>query len=220
MTVCASFVPSRRPAMKGWPGARARAKGFSMVEVLVAILVLSFGLLGATGLQTVALQSNREARLQSEAATLAHELADMMQGNKNVALKTDATNAYLGDFKPTSQSALSSNCLRASNMTIGCADAAAVASAEMDEWLARVAFALPGARVVVCADATPFDAQGRPQWACTPGSGASQSLMAIKIGWTRASTDRRLTGAAAHERVSDSGSRPSMVFAVIPGGTV
>lgn len=203
--------------MKGRPSARARAKGFSMVEVLVAILVLSFGLLGATGLQTVALQSNREARLQSEAATLAHELADMMQGNKNVALKTDATNPY---FTPVSPIPPSSNCLRAANADTGCADTTAVAKAQMSEWLARVAIALPGARVVVCADAQPFDSQGRPQWACTPGTGASQSLMAIKIGWTRASTDRRLTGAAAHERVSDSGSRPSMVFAVIPGGNV
>ena len=43
-------------------------QGFSLVEVLVAIVVLSFGLLGMVGMQAFALQSNQEARLQGQAA--------------------------------------------------------------------------------------------------------------------------------------------------------
>ena len=43
-------------------------QGFSLVEVLVAIVVLSFGLLGMVGMQAFSLQSNREARLQGQAA--------------------------------------------------------------------------------------------------------------------------------------------------------
>ena len=44
--------------------------GFSLVEVLVAIVILSFGMLGMVGMQAFALQSNRDARLQSQAASL------------------------------------------------------------------------------------------------------------------------------------------------------
>ncbi|GAC1355126.1 MAG: hypothetical protein NVSMB34_08010 [Variovorax sp.] len=65
--------------------------------MLVAIVVLSFGLLGMVGLQAAAMQNNRDARLQSTAVNLARELAEMMRGNKNVALLATA-NPYLGDF--------------------------------------------------------------------------------------------------------------------------
>lgn len=71
-----------------------RAAGFSLIEVLVAIVLLSFGLLGMVGLQAAALQNNREARLQSAAVDLARELAEMMRGNKDVAALTSA-NPYL-----------------------------------------------------------------------------------------------------------------------------
>ncbi len=48
----------------------ARQQGFSLMEVLVSIVVLSFGLLGMVGMQAAALQSNREARLQSSGRTV------------------------------------------------------------------------------------------------------------------------------------------------------
>ena len=48
----------------------AGARGFTLLEVLVAIVVLSFGVLGAVGLQAAALQANREARNQSTAVAL------------------------------------------------------------------------------------------------------------------------------------------------------
>ena len=45
-----------------------------MLEVLIATVILSFGLLGTVGMQAAALKFNREARLQSVATTLAVEL--------------------------------------------------------------------------------------------------------------------------------------------------
>ena len=73
--------------------------GFSLVEVLVSIVVLSFGMLAMVGLQASALQSNREARMQSTATSLARELAEKMRGNHDVAILTvAANNPYLGDF--------------------------------------------------------------------------------------------------------------------------
>ena len=58
------------------------AAGFTLLEVLVAIVVLSFGVLGMVGLQTAALNAHREARLQSVGVRLASELAELMRGNK------------------------------------------------------------------------------------------------------------------------------------------
>ena len=72
------------------------SQGFTLLEILVSIVVLSFGLLGMVGIQAMALKSNNDARQQSAAVQLAGELSDMMRGNQVVALGlTTATNPYL-----------------------------------------------------------------------------------------------------------------------------
>ena len=69
--------------------------GFSLIEVLISIIVLSFGLLGMVGMQSAALQANREARLQSSAAVLARELAEIIRGNKDIGILATG-NPYVG----------------------------------------------------------------------------------------------------------------------------
>lgn len=56
-------------------------KGFSMLEVLVAIVVISFGLLGLAGLQAVGLKNNQTAYLRSLATQQAYDMADRMRAN-------------------------------------------------------------------------------------------------------------------------------------------
>lgn len=200
--------------------------GFSLVEVLVSIVVLSFGMLGMVGLQAAALQANRDAKSQSAAVTLARELAEMMRGHKIVAVQpTNATNRYLGDFSSPLAPATASYCLSVSSST-PCSSISpgplplpgtpnlrdiAIANAQMTEWLARVEAELPAPRVVVCFDATPFDASGLPQWPCS-GSG---STAVVKIGWTRGSTKRDTAYANAFERATI----PSVVMPVIAGSS-
>ncbi|MBY0409356.1 MAG: type IV pilus modification protein PilV, partial [Burkholderiaceae bacterium] len=88
-----SHSPSVKQPSRIW---RRTAKGFTLIEVLVSIVVLSFGMLGMVGVQAFALQSNREARLQSQATNLARELAEMMRGNNQVGIQTaTADNPYL-----------------------------------------------------------------------------------------------------------------------------
>jgi type IV pilus assembly protein PilV len=186
--------------------------GFSLLEVLISIIILSFGLLGMVGLQAAALQANREARLQSTAGEFARELAEMMRGNKDIGLLTTG-NPYLGSFTSPLTPATASYCLNAANASTGCANNTAIANAEMTEWLSRVDSDLPGARVVVCADSTPYDSQGVPRWACDNAAGAST---VIKLGWTRGSTDRSSTNASPLDRATT----PGIVFPITPGNTV
>ena len=195
-------------------------QGFTLIEVLVAIIVFSFGLLGMVGMQAFALQSNREARLQSEATSLARELAEMMRGNRQIAVKpTAAENPYLGAFAAGSLNlATPSYCLNVSSASTGCTSTIDIASAQMTDWLARVDATLPGARVSVCLDATPFTTDGLPQWNCT-STGASEVIY-IKIGWTQASTNKTLTGANALEQTTDTGSRPGLTLPVTSGNSL
>ncbi|MEG7750686.1 hypothetical protein U2087_15685, partial [Listeria monocytogenes] len=65
--------------------------------MLVAIFVLSFGMLGMVGMQSFSLQANRQARLASTAAGLVREMGEMMRGNKDQARLT-TNNPYVGNF--------------------------------------------------------------------------------------------------------------------------
>jgi type IV pilus assembly protein PilV len=191
-----------------------KMQGFSLVEVLISILVLTFGLLGMVGMQAAALQANREARLQSSAVTLARELAEMIRGNKITGVLA-TNNPYIGSFSTPLTPATASYCLNVNTSTAVCANAVEIAQAQMTEWLARVDTELPGARVDICSDATPFDVNGVPQWqttACTVTSGAN---LVIKMGWTQGSLRRGQTGAAALDRATV----PSLVVPVTAGST-
>jgi len=61
---------------------KKRQKGFSMLEVLITIVVISFGLLGLAGLQAVGLKNNQTAYLRSLATQQAYDMADRMRANK------------------------------------------------------------------------------------------------------------------------------------------
>ena len=58
-----------------------RHYGFTLLEVLIALLVFSLGLLGMAGLLVVSVQTNHSAFLRTQATFLAQSLADRMRAN-------------------------------------------------------------------------------------------------------------------------------------------
>jgi type IV pilus assembly protein PilV len=68
------------------PVLRKRSSGLSLIEMLIALLVLSFGLLGIAGLQAQSLKSNQSAYLRSHANFLAYEMMDRLRANRESAL--------------------------------------------------------------------------------------------------------------------------------------
>jgi len=56
--------------------------GFSLLEVLITILVLSIGLLGFAGLQAQSLRTNNSASQGSAATALANEIINRMRANR------------------------------------------------------------------------------------------------------------------------------------------
>ena len=54
-----------------------RFRGFSMIELMVAVLVLSVGLLGMAALQGVSLRNNQSANFRSQATNLSYQMIDM-----------------------------------------------------------------------------------------------------------------------------------------------
>lgn len=61
------------------------ARGFTLLEVLIAVLVLSIGLLGLAALQATGMKNNHSAYIQSQATVLAYDILDRMRANRDAA---------------------------------------------------------------------------------------------------------------------------------------
>jgi len=60
---------------------RTTQTGFTLLEVLVAVVVLSVGLLGLAGLQATGLAQNNTAYQRTQATLLAYDILDRMRAN-------------------------------------------------------------------------------------------------------------------------------------------
>lgn len=82
-----------------------RLSGFTLLEVMVALVIFSIGLLGLAGLQSQSLRYNHSAYLQTQATFLAYDILDRMRANKaqaelggyNADLSTDGSNNNCND---------------------------------------------------------------------------------------------------------------------------
>lgn len=187
---------------------RRSCSGFTLVEVLVAIVILSIGVLGAVGMQVAAMQSNKEVRVQAVANSLARDLAEKMRSNPVVASKTAAAdNPYLISVTLSKSSAPTvpgTNCY-----TGACPTQLNIADWDIYEWQLRAKDALPSPRIVICMDADPFDSDGKPKWACSN----TGDVPVLKLAWTRTNTQGEL------EFTSSDATLPFLVIPMSTGNT-
>jgi type IV pilus assembly protein PilV len=104
-----------------------RADGFSLLEVLVALLVLSIGLLGLASLQATTSRFNYNAYLRSQATSLAYDIAERMRANRDQALDSAYDVAAFPDPAPV----------------CGAVAGATVAERDISGWQSDLACALP-----------------------------------------------------------------------------
>ncbi len=71
-----------------------QSRGLTLVEILIALLVLSIGLLGLAGLQTLSLKFNTSAYHRTQATALAYDMADRMRANRQAALNNQYNAAF------------------------------------------------------------------------------------------------------------------------------
>lgn len=146
--------------------------GFTLIEVLVAVLVLAIGVLGTAAAQLSALQTRQHTGLMSSGVHLAASLADRMRANAvqmnggggpYVQLDYDA----LTDGAPSPPGAM---CYAGTACS-----SAQMAAFDVYEVKQAVYAGFPGGRVKVCRDA----AGGALKWDC----GGAGAPLVIKLGW-------------------------------------
>lgn len=111
----------------------ASSEGFTLLEVLIAILVLSIGLLGLAGLQFSALRNNTQSYERSQAVALAYEIVDRMRTNRIAA--SDGR----FDLKAFEDKSIGVDCEKAP------CTREQVADFELAQWQKRLIATLPGA---------------------------------------------------------------------------
>ncbi len=75
----------------------SRARGFSLIEVMIAVLILGFGLLGFALLQTMSVRFSQSANYRTQATNLAYDLLDQMRSNRLSAARYEGATFEAGD---------------------------------------------------------------------------------------------------------------------------
>lgn len=105
-----------------------RMRGVSLIEVTIAILVLSIGALGLAGLQIVAKRGSHEALQRTVASSLAVDLMERMRANPNVLNEYVVTG--VGSIVRTLPTQPTKNCLTSA----GACTASELAIWDLWEW--------------------------------------------------------------------------------------
>ncbi len=79
-------------------------RGFSLIEVLIALIIMSVGMLGIASLYVQSMQAGRTSLFRHNAVTLAGDVADRMRANPTGA------NAYTGAGADNNCIAQGTNC--------------------------------------------------------------------------------------------------------------
>lgn len=160
---------------------KLRTNGFTLIEVLISVLVLAIGVIGAARMQLAALRTSQQSAYQTAALHLAAEMAEKIRVNQRQSALAGFSSPFLSiDYKSfdTPPARPAAMCYA---MNCGTDD---LASFDIYEWEARVKAALPGGRVKVCRDSKPWNSTaGALTWTCTVRADGAGTPVVIKIGW-------------------------------------
>ena len=116
-----------------------RQVGVALLEVMIAVLVVSFGLLGVAALQVAGFKSNQTAQLRSTVVAQANDMADRMRANMT-GVRTGEYKAITNkDPIPTDKPA----CASSFSATAGCS-AKEMAAYDAFVWQTANRSLLPG----------------------------------------------------------------------------
>ena len=171
---------------------RPAQAGFSMLEALVAILVLSFGVLALAGLQWRVLSESLGAGNRHVAVQLAGDMADRIRANPVLNATSDRRHPYLADGSPAAAQGPEPSCAADG----ASCNAGQLAAHDLWTWKRAVAAALPGGLASINGQ---DDAGGLlflhvawnepgllvpippdPSWQCPPGTACLRLIVAVR----------------------------------------
>lgn len=182
--------------------------GFSLIEALVAIVVLTFGMLGVLSLQLEALRGNQNASQAAVASSLVRDYQEILTSMPSVTASVTANAVIAVDQNAyTGYGALAADCKGA---TATC-DNQQFANFQVKEWIERVKIALPGGKVTVCFDTAYVENSGASSGLYKWGCNNTGDILVVKIGWA-SKLAKNSSGVIIESGIDDGVDRPRMVI--------
>lgn len=186
---------------------RRRAGGFTLVEILIAIVIFSIGLLGIAGLQVAGMRFTHGSQLRSVALAQIESMADLMRANE-----FGVQSGYYNVKTTAIPSTTTPDCA-----SVVCTSPERAAY-DLKAWnfhtngapLQANADVLPLGEGFVCRDSTPNDGQSGA-WACDN----SGNVYAIKLQWEERTTGTNDVG--KKDQTDESRQTQHLVMTVVPG---
>ena len=160
--------------------------GFTLLEVLVAMVILVLGVLGAAAMTVTAIRNSQQSAARSTAVALAYEVGDMIRAYPAESYLFIGANTTVS----SSIGAANSNCFYA-GPTSGCLEDD-LALNDLAEWARKVTDVrvLPGGNAVICRDST----NALPSTPAAPNcDGLPTSPLVVKVWWTEKNGNGTLT---------------------------
>lgn len=158
------------------------AGGFTLLEVLIALIIVSIGLLGVAAMQATTLKNAGSSKYRSAAISLTSDMADrlranlegVMDGNFAVGTGYNRPRAALADaaYNTPDPACRSSGCLPG-----------AMALDDLATWQERLGTSLPRGTGVVCIDSGTGSAPTFDGNTIDPQCDGLGTMFAIKVFW-------------------------------------
>lgn len=152
--------------------------GFSLLEVLVSLVILSIGLLGIAELQLRSLKNTQDLVYRNTAIMLAQDIIQRMRSNFLESSKGLASK-YMGT---TGDSTALTKCTSPTASYLSCPPAL-MADADLYEWKTTVSNLLPNGVGTICIAKKPSDATIVTPIECDPKASSFNTTFAIIIKW-------------------------------------
>lgn len=134
--------------------------GFSLIEVLVTLVLITIGVLGMVAMQSKAIQYSQDSSQRDTAAMLVDDLMELMRSNREALLDGDGIIAASSNYFKAASSAFPTTAVANCRNNTGCTKDE-MATDQLILWSRQVSNSLPvdatllSTGFVICRDSTP-----------------------------------------------------------------
>jgi len=181
-------------------GQRQATRGFTLIEVLVALIVISVGLLGIVGMEALALSSSSSARMRSLASIEAASMAAAMHANRAFWSTNTITVTLSGQpaavTAPTTLAGGSGDdCTQASTSQMPPCAPTTLAAADLQRWGSALSQILPNPQATIdCPN-------GPPPLSCTISLQWTDNIVNLSASQKTGAANAKFASDANHKYV-------------------
>ncbi len=151
---------------------RSRQLGYSLIEVMIAAFLLSFAILGVTGLQVIGMKGTHQSLMKQQAVGVVQNIVERMRANNS------SLSSYEFNSSTISCGGSPANC------SASACSAAEIASVDIHNIVCGYGSPSTGGLKITSADDSGILVNGSLKVECQPAGNCTSGDVKITVGWT------------------------------------